>query len=168
MPSIQRSTPTSENIFVDLYLSGEFWDRPPEIDVLIDNQVVQSHVVDQANYHIRFRHVMSFGPHRLQIRYKNKTNDQTRQLANGEYQSQLVHIDKIKLDNIDLRNIVWHTCRFQPEYPEPWASQQLAAGNILEKELVGEIHLGHNGLWTFEFTSPIYMFLVGWTRGKIK
>jgi len=38
----------------------------------------------------------------------------------------------------------------------------------LETELTGETHLGHNGVWTFDFISPIYMFLVDWARKNTK
>lgn len=165
---IHRVEPTSENIFVDLRLGGEFWQKPPEVDIFVDGKLIQSHLVDRTDYHVRFRHVMDFGPHRLELRRKNKTNDQNRLLPDGSYQGQLLHINQVRLDNIDLRNLVLHTCKFRPEYPEPWASQQREAGIILENELIGETHLGHNGVWTFDFISPIYMFLVDWARKNTK
>lgn len=168
MSMIHRVEPTSENIFVDLRLGGEFWQKPPEVDIFVDGKLIQSHLVDRTDYHVRFRHVMDFGPHRLELRRKNKTNDQNRLLPDGSYQGQLLHINQVRLDNIDLRNLVLHTCKFQPEYPEPWASQQREAGIILENELIGETHLGHNGVWTFDFISPIYMFLVDWARKNTK
>jgi hypothetical protein len=108
------------------------------------------------------------GTHTLEIHRSGKTNDQNRILPDGTYQGQSLHIKQVLLDNIDLRNIVWHSCRFYPEYPEPWASEQRAQNIELESEVIGETYLGHNGVWRFNFTSPIYKFLVGWARGNVK
>ena len=54
---------------------------------------------------------------------------------------------------------------YHPDYPEPWASEQKANGVQLEEQVPGELYLGHNGVWRFNFTSPVYKFLVDWARG---
>lgn len=164
MTQIQRIVPDSENIFVDLVFSAEFWDKPPIVDIYVDNQIISTHSVDRDNYHVRFRHTCKFGTHRLKLHRRNKTDDQNRKLPDGSYQGQMLIIKQVKLDNIDMRNLVWHSCWFQPEYPEPWASQQRNDGIEIEQQLRGEMHLGHNGIWMFEFTSPVYKFLVNWVR----
>ena len=167
MNYITATPPTSENIFFDLTFDADFWDQPPQIDILVDGDLVEQHTVDCANYSVRFRRVMKFGyPHVLEIHRHGKTNDQTKISLDGQIQTQTLHIKTVKLDNIDLRNIVWHTSEFYPEYPEPWATEQRDQGNILEYPVPGEMYLGHNGTWRFEFTSPIYEFLVDWARSN--
>ena len=159
--------PTSENIFFDIILDATYWDRPPELEVVVDQESVGKYTIDQPEFHIRFRRVMSFDqPHTLELRRTGKTQDQTRMLADGTFETQMLHIKTIKLDNIDLRNLVWHRSEFEPVYPEPWASEQQAQGVELEKQVVGEMYLGHNGVWRFAFTSPIYKFLVAWAKGN--
>jgi hypothetical protein len=167
MTLITAPTPTSENIFFDIILESTYWDQPPQVEVVIDNESIAKYTVDTSEFHIRFRQEMTFDqPHVLELRRTGKTPDQTRMLHNGQYETQMLHIKKIMIDNINLRNLVWHSCRFDPEYPEPWASQQRAQGIILENSVVGEMYLGHNGIWRFDFTSPIYKFLVAWAKGN--
>jgi hypothetical protein len=49
---------------------------------------------------------------------------------------------------------------YTPEYPEPWASQQRAAGHELEKSFNKVTFMGHNGKWKLKFASPFYMWLL--------
>ena len=154
---ITAPDPVSENIFFDLTLNAEYQHCPPVLDILVDNEAVGHYIIDQASYHIRFKRVMSFDqPHMLELRRSGKHNDHTQSL----------HIQEVKLDNINLRNIVWHTCTYEPEYPEPWATEQRQQGIELEPVVPGEMYLGHDGVWRFEFTSPTYQFLVNWAKGN--
>ena len=167
MAYIIASDPTSENIFFDIILDATYWDQPPKLEVLVDDKSVGTYTIDQPEFHIRFRRVMSFDQsHILELRRTGKTQDQTRILDDGTFETQMLHIKTIKLDNIDLRNLIWHSSKFEPEYPEPWASEQQSQGVKLEKQVLGEMYLGHNGTWSFTFTSPIYKFLVGWAKGN--
>jgi hypothetical protein len=166
MTEIQRIVPDSENIFIDIVFCAEFWDKAPTVDIYVDDKFISTHAVDRDDYHVKFRHRCGFGPHTLKLHRRNKTDDQNRQLPDGTYLGQMLIIKQVKLDNIDLRNLVWHSCKFRPEYPEPWATQQRDAGVELESELRGEMNLGHNGTWSFEFTSPVYKFLVNWVKGS--
>lgn len=157
---------TSENIFFDLKLTAEFWDKPPILDILVDGELIGNYIIDQPTYHIRFKRIMTFDqPHVLELRRSGKTDAQTRRLEDGSFESQNLQIQEVKLDNINLRNLVWHTCTFEPEYPEPWATEQRAQGIELESVVPGEMFLGHNGVWRFKFTSPVYKFLVDWGKG---
>lgn len=167
MPFITAPDPVSENIFFDIILESTYWDRPPELTVLVDTVVIGHYIIDRSEYHIQFRRNMRFDqPHVLELKRTGKTNDQTRVLADGSFETQMLHIKTIKLDNIDLRNLIWHSSQFEPEYPEPWATEQQAQGIELEKQVQGEMYLGHNGTWRFNFTSPIYKFLVTWAKGN--
>jgi hypothetical protein len=167
MAYITAADPTSENIFFDIILDATYWDQPPKLEVVVDNQSVGTYTIDQPEFHIRFQQVLLFDqPHILELRRSGKTQDQTRMLDDGTFETQMLHIQTVKLDNIDLRNLAWDSSNFEPEYPEPWASEQQAQGIKLEKQVPGEMYLGHNGVWRFAFTSPIYKFLVEWAKGN--
>lgn len=163
---ITAPNPTSENIFFDVFLEATYWDKPPELKILVDGNTIGHYIIDRSDLHIRFRRVMSFDQlHVLELHRLGKTVDQTKIHPDGSIETQMLKIKTIKLDNIDLKNIILHTSEFEPIYPEPWASQQKALGIELEKKVPGEMYFGHNGVWKFEFTSPIYKFLVNWVRG---
>ena len=72
---------------------------------------------------------------------------------------QLLHIKSIEIDEIDIGSLVYEGI-YKPEYPEPWASQQAEKGNKLPETLKNVTQMGHNGTWTFTFTSPFYMWLL--------
>lgn len=166
MSYIPAVEPNSENIVFDLIFDAEFWNSPPIIDVLIDGEFIERHIIDKKDYQIKFKKIMSFKEsHCLELKRSGKTDNETRFLSNGDIETQMLYIKTVKLDNINLRNLVWHMSTFHPIYPEPWASEQRAQGVNLEDTIPGEMYLGHNGTWRFEFTSPIYEFLVNWNRG---
>ena len=49
---------------------------------------------------------------------------------------------------------------YTPTYPEPWATQQKEEGIDLPKSFKNVTQMGHNGVWSFEFQSPFYMWLL--------
>jgi hypothetical protein len=163
---VSAPLPASENIFFDVILESTYWDRPPTLEILVDGDQIGKYTIDQFEYHIRFKRVMTFGqPHTLELRRTGKTNNQTKIMPDGGLKTQMLKIKTIKLDNIDLKNLILHSSNFEPDYPEPWASEQRKLGIELETQVPGELYLGHNGVWRFNFDSPIYRFLVNWAKG---
>ena len=72
---------------------------------------------------------------------------------------QLLHIKSIEIDEIDLGSLLFEGV-YRPNYPEPWATQQRESGHNIPETLKNSTDLGHNGTWTFTFTSPFYMWLL--------
>jgi hypothetical protein len=156
----------SENIMFDIWLSSEYWDKPPAAKIFIDDKCVFNQTITK-NTHVKFKYRCSFKqPHILKIERSGKTNNQTK-FENNFIFDQILNINKIKIDNIDCKNLVEFICEYKPNYPEPWASQQLKNGNKLEQILKGTRILGHNGVWTFKFKSPFYQYLINWIKGNI-
>lgn len=50
--------PVSENIFFDIMLKATYWNNPPELEVVIDNECIEKYIINQPEFHIRFRRVM--------------------------------------------------------------------------------------------------------------
>jgi len=71
----------------------------------------------------------------------------------------MLYIKSIMIDEIDIGGLVFEGV-YRPEYPEPWASQQKAEGNDLPTEIKNVTQMGHNGTWSFTFSSPFYMWLL--------
>ena len=72
---------------------------------------------------------------------------------------QLLHIKSINIDEIDIGSLVFDGV-YTPIYPEPWATQQRQQGMELPETFKNTTQMGHNGTWTFKFTSPFYMWLL--------
>jgi hypothetical protein len=47
MPFITAPDPVSENIFFDIILESTYWDRPPELTVLVDTVVIGHYIIDR-------------------------------------------------------------------------------------------------------------------------
>ena len=72
---------------------------------------------------------------------------------------QLLGIKGIEIDEIDIGSLIYSGV-YKPEYPEPWATQQKKQGHELKASFTNVTQMGHNGTWTFGFTSPFYMWLL--------
>lgn len=85
---------------------------------------------------------------------------------NSKCPEQTCGVLEVKIDNISIRDLVYHTSLYYPEYPEPWASEQTQQGIDLEYPVLGETVFGHNGIWEFSFSSPFYKFLINKVKGQ--
>jgi len=72
---------------------------------------------------------------------------------------QLLHIKSIEIDEIDIGALVYAGV-YTPQYSEPWATEQAAAGHKLPESFKNVTAMGHNGRWEFQFSSPFYMWLL--------
>lgn len=154
--------PSNEKILFEISLISDYWKDPPSLKITIDEaEKFQGLIINESTV-IKFTHDLAFGDHTLQMRRTGKTNQQIRKNENGEIEGQDLKINYIKIDGVNIRNIIWTNSYYEPEYPEPWASQQRALGIELESHVLGETWLSHNGVWNLKFTSPFYRFLMDW------
>ena len=72
---------------------------------------------------------------------------------------QLLHIKSMEIDEIDIGALVYEGI-YTPQYTEPWATQQRAAGIELQESFKNVTNMGHDGEWKFKFKSPFYMWLL--------
>jgi hypothetical protein len=149
---------TLELINIKLTLETEYQIIPPAITAKINERIFYNDVIKDSKleisttYHCKHNH-----DYCIQLIRRGKTDN---------CPEQLVNIVGMEIDNVNVRDIMWHTSVFRPEYPEPWASQQKQKGIDLEDAIHGETILGHNGIWEFEFSSPFYQFLIAKVRGQ--
>lgn len=133
-------------------------DDYPSANILIDSESKFDGIITDSRHVVSFWHTLSLDQqHRLTINRYGKAN-----------KPQQLTIKRISIDGIDIRNIIWAHSYNTPIYPEPWASQQRAAGIKLEEQVLGETCFGHNGTWVLNFTSPFYKFLYDWMDGYLE
>lgn len=149
-----------ERIKIEIDITAEFWDKPPMVDIIVDNKVIHKHTIDQKKYVIAHEVDLELDkPHCLQIKRYNKTDDQCK-IIDGEKKDQYIIIDQVSLDGINVENLIWSRSWYEPEYPAHWKQEQEQAGIMLEQKIIGETWLSHNGVWNFEFSSPFYRFVI--------
>jgi len=154
----------TEKLKIKLELYATMWDKPPIVDIKIDEKsYFKKEITSTKNRPtiIDFEHEFEEGKsynliiHRLGKKINQTTVNEKGVILND----QLLHINSIEIDEIDIGALVYEGV-YKPEYPEPWASQQAKAGNKLPETLKNVTQMGHNGTWTFAFSSPFYMWLL--------
>lgn len=138
-----------ETIIFDIYLRPEYQNNPPHVEILLDNNIKFSdHITQELK--ISFKETLYFGAHQISM------------IRSNTEKNQLLYIDKVVLDGVDIRDILWTQSHNFPIYPEPWATVYRRAGNTLEEKILGETCLGHNSTWVLDFYSPAYKFIMDW------
>lgn len=72
---------------------------------------------------------------------------------------QLLNLESITADGINLKKLCYNS-KFYPEYPEPWATQQIENGQILPTYHKGWMEWGWNGTWILHFQTPFYTWML--------
>lgn len=150
------------NETINFYIEFEsvFWDQPPKATILVNNQTMFNGAIDQKKFTVEFFATLEFNQmHTLYIKRYNKLPGQCMILGDGSLQDQILILKKLKIDGIDIQNLVNTMSYNCPEYPEPWATEQRNSGVKLEEKILAETYFGHNGSWYITFTSPFYKFL---------
>ena len=153
----------TEKLKFKLELYATMWNKPPIADITIDNKSYFKEEItgtkDKPTI-IEFEHKLEDGKsYNLVINRSGKNKRETVVEDGKIVKDQLLHIKSIEIDEIDIGALVYEGV-YKPEYPEPWATQQAEAGNKLPETLKNVTQMGHNGTWTFSFSSPFYMWLL--------
>ena len=153
----------TEKLKFKLELYATMWDKPPVANIKINeksyfNEEIAS--TDDKPTIIEFEHELEEGKsYNLIINRLGKDKNQTIVEDGKIIKDQLLHIKSIEIDEIDIGSLIYEGV-YKPAYPKMWAIQQKEAGNKLPETLKNSPDLGHNGTWTFTFSSPFYMWLL--------
>ena len=142
----------TEELEFKLTLSGRYWGKKPAYQVLLNDEVVASGIVDtpsEEQFDIEFtREVAEDTDHRLIVRFLNKEDSDTIENADKTdiLKDMILNIDGLSIDGIEVGNLLWTNS----EYFD-------TDGNSIMTECV---NLGKNGDWVFKFTAPFYIWLL--------
>ena len=154
----------TEKLKFKLQLYSTHWNKKPIVDVKINDKSYFKNEIAGTKENptlIEFEQECEEGKdYQLILDRSNKDKRQTIVNEKGDLlKDQLLHIKSIEIDEIDLGALLFEGV-YRPNYPEPWATQQREAGHNIPETLKNSTDLGHNGTWTFSFTSPFYMWLL--------
>ena len=154
---------TTEKLKFKLELYATMWDKPPIADIKINEKSYFKEEITSIKDKptiIEFEHELEEGKsYNLIIDRLGKGKNQTIIKDEKIVKDQLLHIKSIEIDEIGIGSLIYEGV-YKPKYQEPWATQQTKAGNKLPETLKNVTQMGHNGTWTFSFTSPFYMWLL--------
>ena len=145
---------------LDVCLRPEWHIDPPEINIGIDDDIKRIILSDIQTFHYEFD---ADNTATLTVELLNKTNADTIPYKGLD---KAVIIESISFFGISDSKFVWAGI-YEPNYPEPWASEQAQAGVVLKQHLTNQNCLGWNGKWQLTFTVPVFTWIhrvqnLGW------
>ena len=153
----------TETLKFKLELYATYWNKPPIAEIKIADKTYFKDKITSTKQNptkIEFEHTLENDKsHTLNIIRTGKTEQETVLENNTIIKDQLLNIKYMEIDEIDLGSLTYEGV-YTPEYPERWATQQRDKGVNLPKSFKNVTQIGHNGIWTFNFTSPFYMWLL--------
>ena len=142
----------TEKLKFKLELYATMWDKPPIADIKIAGKSYFKEEIASTNDKptiIEFEHELDEGKsYSLIIDRLGKDTSQCKLKDGKIIKDQLLHIKSIEIDDIDIGGLVYEGV-YKPAYPEPWATQQIKAGNKLPETLKNVTKKGHNGTCTY-------------------
>jgi len=158
--SLQRFTTSMDikkyHTDIELCVMPIFRDKPPCVRIGLNDDVWFEGSLSELD--IRHQHQnLSAGQHRLFVELFGK---------NDHDPDQAIQLQSLTLNGIRDQKFIW-TGTYLPRYPEPWFSQQLSLGQEPDSKIKNTDYLGWNGIWTLEFTAPIFTWIhqvqgLGW------
>ena len=147
--------PTSELIKFEFVFSSTYWNTPPHIEILIGNKVHYSGHLHKHNTTVEFSAHLDFTEHSLHILRTGKTLAESRHV-DGEWETQSCSLERLTVDGINIRNILWSKSNFVPLYDSTQSGEAVVEGELI---------FGYNGTFALNFTSPFYQYVVDCVRG---
>ena len=166
----------AEDIEFSVVLSGTYWgDRRPEFDIELDGTVITSgrilapssrvglvnpEMTDEWLANIKekftFTRELEPGDHVLDIVFKNKQPGDTGGFVDGGVlRDLLLHLDAIKLDNIDITDQLHDLITYHLDRPQQYGDMTEPT-DTLKKTLT----MGFNGRLRLQFSTPLYIWLL--------
>jgi len=142
-----------EDVDIQISLTGEWWRDPPFCEIYIDDKVIDRvHVSNKLNDEISTREVnfrgnLSYGDHKLTIRYLNKKDDDDQFDENGVG----LYFQNLYIENITINGIKFNLlqgrkcCRLKiGRQVQPYSGDTLTV----------------NCDWYLNFSVPTYLWLM--------
>jgi hypothetical protein len=150
----------SFDTLVSITLKPHFCNNWPSVIVGVNDFILYDGLLEDTKT-FNYENILSSDQNILWIEFKDKTNNDT-----TENSDQAIEILEVKFENISTDRMIW-AGKYMPQYPEPWASEQKSAGNLLEPVLFNSTYLGWNGRWELNFSVPIFTWIhklenLGW------
>lgn len=140
---------SSEPIDIKITLSSTYWNNPPKAKVLLNENLIFDGIITELKV-IEYSCLLNEGSHKIIVELYDKDKYQT-VLENGKIiKDQLLNINNITFDEIDIGHLIWTKSNYYPTIKDP----------LQEYPFKNCVNLGWNGAWEFEFTTPIYIWLL--------
>jgi len=147
-----------EKLHIKLGLSGTYWDRRPEYEIIFNGTTITAGAITGASgdiEYIDFDVEYTTESAKLEIKLLNKIEYDTVQSEDKTsiLNDMLLNIELVEIDEINLKQVLRNVCEYTPDTPVTWQGETT--------QLVKNcINLGWNGTWNLTWTAPFYVWLL--------
>ena len=140
-----------EKINLEIKYEHKWIDHPLAISTHIDDRDIEYDCTGQKDTTIKKKINLSGSEHKLVLKISGKNENNTKvDKDKNIVDDTIITIKSIKINDIELMPLLYHTEGFQTFYINGQKDQ------ILTKLT----EIGHNGLWEFKFKTPIYDWML--------
>lgn len=145
---------------LDIHLRSLWHNTPPEINIGINDDIKNIILSEDRIFHYQFT---TGETSTITVELLNKKDADT---VPDKGLDKAVIIESISFFGISDPKFVWAGV-YEPNYPEPWATEQQNQGVVLKQHLSPHTYLGFNGKWTLTFSVPVFTWIhkvqdLGW------
>jgi hypothetical protein len=145
--------PAAEELKFKIGLSGTYWDKKPQYEILLDKNVKHTGTISTEpgiTEYIEFTaSVEGDADHYLQIRLTGKEDQDTIVSADGIIEKDmLLNIVEVEIDDIELEFLKWSHSVYTPDVPQEGFPSNM------------HVNLGLNGTYEIKFSSPFYIWIL--------
>ena len=140
-----------EKINLEIKYEHKWIDHPLAISTPIDDRDIEYDCTGQKHITIKKKINLSGSEHKLVLKISGKNEENTKvDKDKNIVDDTIITIKSIKINDIELMPLLYHTEGFQTFYINGQKDQTLT--KLTE--------IGHNGLWEFRFKTPIYDWML--------
>jgi hypothetical protein len=140
------------NAHIDLKLYSQYTETVPIVTVKFANKIVWHGSIDKTTTLSIDTDDLPAGNHWLSVRFENK--DDTEQHRFGK--EIMIGVESVLVQHYDYEFSV-HS-EYEPEYPEPWYTQQKLAGTV-PLAVIHSNYIGWPGEWRMQIGLPVYSWI---------
>lgn len=150
-------------IKLDIRLCPVWHSDPPKINIGVNGILEQTTLSQAQTFHYEYS---ASANSTITVELLNKTDADT---VPDKGLDKAVIIESVSFFGITDPKFVWLGV-YEPNYPEPWATEQRQQGVVLKQQLTNHNYISWNGKWTLTFTVPVFTWIhrvqnLGWVYG---
>lgn len=147
----------TESLKFKIVLSGTGSPYPCNFTISIDDKVYINETTSATSTAYEFVASLTEGKHSLNIELLDKSGKHITKDSDGNLDQDFqLNIESIAIDDIDLAMLIWTLSKYYPKYPDNYEDLEQKAKTVV----TDCVTLGWNGVWSLEFDSPFYLWLL--------
>ena len=137
---------------IDLTVRVQYMETVPRVRIAFGSHVMWDDLLPDSGTLTFDTPDMPAGTHTLSIKLLNKDESELQRFG----QDMMISIDSVRVQRYDHEFAIYS--EYEPEYPEPWYTQQCEAGTEPPR-VIHSNYIGWPGEWRLPISLPVYRWI---------